>query len=177
MAIADFLATGGYDHHLRRMRRFYAEQVQRMTEAICRNFPEGTKVTRPSGGQVLWVELPESIDSLDYADPRAADLRYRQKVFHLQGRVERFDEKPFVRRFAVVLETQGRLEGVVWEFLFREEFKAVFTTEAGRALVGVTTSGRKVRLMEVGEVVLLKGKCSGRQSRGAVAFSQCERVR
>ena len=28
-------------------------------------FPEGTKVTRPAGGIVLWVELPRSVDSLD----------------------------------------------------------------------------------------------------------------
>ena len=28
-------------------------------------FPEGTKVSRPSGGHVLWIEMPEDIDSLD----------------------------------------------------------------------------------------------------------------
>src|SRR4029077_9187377 len=33
MAIAEFLQNGGYDHHLRRIRKFYAEQMQRMTEA------------------------------------------------------------------------------------------------------------------------------------------------
>ena len=65
MAIADFLATGGYDHHLRKLRRFFAEQVQWMTEAISRYFPPGTKATRPNGGQVLWVELPAGIDSLE----------------------------------------------------------------------------------------------------------------
>lgn len=65
MGIADFLANGGYDHHLRKIRRFYAGQVQRMTEAISRYFPEGTKVTRPTGGMVLWVELPLAINSLD----------------------------------------------------------------------------------------------------------------
>lgn len=65
MAIASFLATGGYDHHLRKMRRFYAEQIQRMTEAIARYFPAGTRATRPAGGQVLWIGLPEPIDSLE----------------------------------------------------------------------------------------------------------------
>ncbi|MBI4662750.1 MAG: PLP-dependent aminotransferase family protein [Verrucomicrobia bacterium] len=65
LALADFLANGGYDAHLRRLRRFFAEQVQRMTEAVTRLFPVSTKVTRPRGGQVLWVELPAHIDSME----------------------------------------------------------------------------------------------------------------
>lgn len=65
MAIADFLANGGYDRHLRRVRKAYADQVRRTTEAIGRFFPEGTKVTRPRGGYVLWVELPKRADSLE----------------------------------------------------------------------------------------------------------------
>jgi DNA-binding transcriptional MocR family regulator len=65
MAIAEFLANGGYDHHLRKLRRFYAEQVPRVTQAITKYFPAGTKVTRPTGGYVLWVELPPQINSLE----------------------------------------------------------------------------------------------------------------
>jgi DNA-binding transcriptional MocR family regulator len=64
MAIAEFLQSGGYDHHLRRIRRLYAEQMKRMTEAVCRYFPAGTKVTRPTGGMCLWIELPPEINSL-----------------------------------------------------------------------------------------------------------------
>src|SRR5437867_392814 len=65
MAIAEFLQNGGYDHHLRKIRRFYAAQMQRMTEAVCRHFPEGTKVTRPTGGMCLWIELHSQIKTLD----------------------------------------------------------------------------------------------------------------
>jgi DNA-binding transcriptional MocR family regulator len=65
LAIAEFLATGGYEHHLRKVRRVYAEQVRLMTEVIVRTFPDGTKVTRPQGGHVLWVEMPAKIDSLE----------------------------------------------------------------------------------------------------------------
>lgn len=64
MAIADFLANGSYDCHLRKMRRFYGLQCTRMAETISRYFPEGTRATRPTGGQVLWVELPAQIDAL-----------------------------------------------------------------------------------------------------------------
>ncbi|MCC6234030.1 MAG: PLP-dependent aminotransferase family protein [Verrucomicrobiales bacterium] len=65
MAVADFLQNGGYDHHLRRVRRAYARQMQEMSEAIGRHFPEGTRLTRPSGGMCLWVELPARTDSLE----------------------------------------------------------------------------------------------------------------
>ena len=65
MAIADYLSHGGYEHHLRKLRRHYASQISEMREAISRYFPAGTKATRPGGGQVLWVELPAGVDGLD----------------------------------------------------------------------------------------------------------------
>jgi DNA-binding transcriptional MocR family regulator len=64
MAIAEFLQNGGFEHHLRKMRRFYADQMQRTTEAVSRYFPPGTKLTRPTGGMCLWVELPPEVDSM-----------------------------------------------------------------------------------------------------------------
>jgi DNA-binding transcriptional MocR family regulator len=64
LAIAEFLASAGYDHHLRRIRRVYAGHVAQMAQAVIRYFPEGTRVTRPQGGFVLWVQMPEWVDSL-----------------------------------------------------------------------------------------------------------------
>ncbi|MGL5081496.1 MAG: PLP-dependent aminotransferase family protein [Microcoleaceae cyanobacterium] len=64
LVIAAFLANGGYDRHLRHLRRAYQEQVMRMTQAIYEYFPAETKVTRPKGGHVLWLELPEHFDSV-----------------------------------------------------------------------------------------------------------------
>ena len=63
-AIAEFLANGGYDHHLRSIRRSYARQVTLMADAIGRYFPQGTRVSRPRGGFVLWVEMPVECDAL-----------------------------------------------------------------------------------------------------------------
>jgi len=65
IAVAEFLRNGGYDRHLRTIRKNLAMQVQRMTDAIARYFPERTKVTRPQGGLALWVELPRWINSLE----------------------------------------------------------------------------------------------------------------
>jgi DNA-binding transcriptional MocR family regulator len=62
-ALADLLSCGGYDSHLRRIRRTFAENIDRMTRAIARSFPAGTRVSRPEGGFFLWVELPQPSDT------------------------------------------------------------------------------------------------------------------
>lgn len=64
LTVAAFLANGGYDRHLRQLRRAYQSQMLRMTQAICDYFPPETCVTRPNGGHILWLELPEGFDSL-----------------------------------------------------------------------------------------------------------------
>jgi DNA-binding transcriptional MocR family regulator len=73
-AIAEFMANGGYDHHLRKLRAGFARQVQQTTHAIEEFFPQGTRITRPAGGFVLWVELPPKVDSLELFR-RARDQR------------------------------------------------------------------------------------------------------
>jgi DNA-binding transcriptional MocR family regulator len=63
VALADFLSSGGYDSHLRRIRREFQHNIAQMTRAIEMTFPAGTKVTRPAGGFVLWLELPRRLKS------------------------------------------------------------------------------------------------------------------
>ncbi|TKC99969.1 PLP-dependent aminotransferase family protein [Polyangium fumosum] len=64
MAVADFLDNGGYDHHLRALRRKLAAQVERVSEAVAEHFPPGTRISRPAGGFLLWVELPPGTSAL-----------------------------------------------------------------------------------------------------------------
>lgn len=64
LAIAEFIRSGGYDRYIRRLRLIFAEQVQVVSQAIARHFPAGTKISRPAGGFVLWISLPEGIDSV-----------------------------------------------------------------------------------------------------------------
>jgi len=64
LAIAEFMANGGYDHHLRKLRAAFATQVQRTSEAVAAHFPAQCKITQPAGGFVLWVEMPASVDSV-----------------------------------------------------------------------------------------------------------------
>jgi len=58
-----FLETGGYAQHLRRLRRVYAAQVDRLRGLIDDAFPAGTRATEPTGGFLVWVELPAGCDS------------------------------------------------------------------------------------------------------------------
>lgn len=64
LAIAEFLSTGGYDHHLRSIRRIYSRNMSQMIDAVARSFPDGTRTTRPAGGFMLWVEMPAGIDAI-----------------------------------------------------------------------------------------------------------------
>ncbi|MEM6255711.1 MAG: PLP-dependent aminotransferase family protein [Cyanobacteria bacterium P01_D01_bin.156] len=65
LAVAAFFANGGYDRHLRMLRRTYQQQMNRMHQAILDYFPAETRVTRPRGGHVLWVEIIGGFDALE----------------------------------------------------------------------------------------------------------------
>lgn len=64
LAIAEFLQAGHYEPHMRRMRGQYQRSRDLMTEWVTRHFPEGTRISRPQGGFMLWIELGEDFDSL-----------------------------------------------------------------------------------------------------------------
>jgi DNA-binding transcriptional MocR family regulator len=63
-AIANYLAHHNYEKHLRSLRQALLERVNQMSRALSDCFPVGTRLSRPSGGFVLWVQLPELVDSL-----------------------------------------------------------------------------------------------------------------
>jgi len=65
LVVAKFLEGGGYDQHLRRIRREYARNVELLSDAVLRYFHGDVRLTRPTGGLVLWVRLPENVDSLE----------------------------------------------------------------------------------------------------------------
>lgn len=77
LAIADYLADSRYERHLVRVRRLYADNLARMQTAISRHFPAGTRTSRPTGGFVLWVELPEGRDTMAlYEQALAAGISF-----------------------------------------------------------------------------------------------------
>jgi DNA-binding transcriptional MocR family regulator len=64
LALAEYLDHGGYDRHLRQLRATLCRQQQQMMAALARQFPDGTRASRPQGGYFLWVQLPPGADAL-----------------------------------------------------------------------------------------------------------------
>lgn len=61
--IADFLEHGGYDHHLRRLRKTLHTNCLKFQRTLEAHFPENTKISQPEGGLFLWLELDKKLDT------------------------------------------------------------------------------------------------------------------
>ncbi|MDR8391695.1 PLP-dependent aminotransferase family protein [Aliifodinibius sp. S!AR15-10] len=64
-AMAHFLEKGRYDLHLKRLRKELHIQCLKYSQAIKEYFPEGTRISQPKGGFVLWIELSERINAIE----------------------------------------------------------------------------------------------------------------
>jgi len=64
-ALAHFLSIGRYEYHLKNLRKALHTQCLRYTQAIMQYFPEETRISRPQGGFVLWVELGKHINTYE----------------------------------------------------------------------------------------------------------------
>jgi DNA-binding transcriptional MocR family regulator len=62
-AIAHFLSIGRYEYHLKKLRKALHTQCLRYLQGIMQYFPENTKVSRPQGGFVIWVELDKKLNA------------------------------------------------------------------------------------------------------------------
>ena len=65
LAISEFLRSGQYDRHLARLRKAFKSQVEKARFMIAHEFPEGTRISNPAGGFVVWVELPRGLNCYD----------------------------------------------------------------------------------------------------------------
>jgi len=65
LVLARYYASGGYDRFLRRVRSTLAQNSQSVIDAVARYFPPGTRLTRPTGGLVIWIELPGNVDGTE----------------------------------------------------------------------------------------------------------------
>lgn len=64
LGVAEFLKNDGFDRHLRRVRQALAQQAGIMTSMVRRFFPAHTRLSRPQGGYVLWIELASHVDTM-----------------------------------------------------------------------------------------------------------------
>ncbi|WP_276480215.1 PLP-dependent aminotransferase family protein [Paraflavitalea pollutisoli] len=65
VAVAHFLSIGRYEYHLKNLRKALHTQSLRYIQGILQHFPDDTRISRPQGGFVLWVELNAAIDTYE----------------------------------------------------------------------------------------------------------------
>ncbi|QBJ87198.1 PLP-dependent aminotransferase family protein [Chryseobacterium gleum] len=104
--IADFLAYGRYDHHLRMFRKkLYANYLQ-IQKSVIEYFPDNTKISEPKGGFMLWLELDKRICTEDLYD-----LAVSQKVNFAPGRIfSQYNQYQNCMRLNYALEWTDRVE-------------------------------------------------------------------
>lgn len=64
LALATFLSRGAYTRTIRHNVQIYRQRMDKFQFLINQYFPPHTRLSRPSGGFVLWAELPESVGSM-----------------------------------------------------------------------------------------------------------------
>lgn len=68
MTLADFLGSGDYNRHLKLLRPVLQRNAERMSALVADYFPKETRTSKPVGGSVQWLELPQSIDAVQLMD-------------------------------------------------------------------------------------------------------------
>lgn len=63
--LADYLEHGGYDRHLRSLRSSFQAQLEQMEQALRKHLPDAVRWTRPDGGYMLWLQLPQSVRAME----------------------------------------------------------------------------------------------------------------
>lgn len=115
LAVAHFLEHGRYEHHLRQLRTRLAAQVRHTAQAVDHYFPAGTRVTQPTGGFVLWAELPPPADAFAlYQQASAQGISFVPgQFFSAQGQYRNCLRlscgQPWRPELEQAVETLGRL--------------------------------------------------------------------
>jgi len=65
LVCADILGQGVYERHLRQAREAYWQRYLRLVDLVSEYFPHVTKISRPQGGIVAWLELPRGVDTTE----------------------------------------------------------------------------------------------------------------
>jgi DNA-binding transcriptional MocR family regulator len=66
------LGSGDYNRHLKLLRPVLQRNAERMSALVADYFPKETRTSKPVGGSVQWLELPQSIDAVQLLDDALA---------------------------------------------------------------------------------------------------------
>jgi DNA-binding transcriptional MocR family regulator len=65
LCAAALLEKNGYERHVRSLSRALESNISSMSDLVAASFPEGTRLARPKGGLLLWIELPKGLSALE----------------------------------------------------------------------------------------------------------------
>ncbi|MEI2630766.1 PLP-dependent aminotransferase family protein [Erwinia aphidicola] len=117
MAVAAFIRQGHYQPHLRRMRSFYQRNLETFTRRVRHHFPCGICVTRPQGGFLIWVELPEPFDAWQLnQDLRASGVQVAiGSLFSASGKYRNCLRLSYAQAFSEQIEKALEILGAAVE--------------------------------------------------------------
>jgi DNA-binding transcriptional MocR family regulator len=72
LALAEFLECGAFEKHVKQLRVALWRSVEATRDEVLRTFPAGTRVNRPEGGFVLWIQLPDRYNGIEIQRRAAA---------------------------------------------------------------------------------------------------------
>lgn len=78
--ITDLFKSGQYYRIVKQQRQRFQQLMTHYVQTIHRYFPENTKISRPQGGFLLWVEMPDPINALELFTQA-----FRQKIIIAPG--------------------------------------------------------------------------------------------
>jgi hypothetical protein len=132
----------------------------------------------PSSLAELPPLTPETVLALDElaahfrSEPAAAQARYRQRTFVVQGRVSRFNPGFARRYYDLILEPAARAPLVVARCDYLDRYRAVFTRDNGQSLYARVGEREESLLLRTGDAIQFRGRCDGLKN-GAIHFSRC----
>ena len=88
LTMGRLLETGFYAQHVVELRERLQGQVREMVALVKASFPDGTLVTEPSGGCVLWIRLPPGVQAT-----RVFDRAIKAGIHVFPGNVFSLDDK------------------------------------------------------------------------------------
>ncbi|WP_338492314.1 PLP-dependent aminotransferase family protein [Erwinia aphidicola] len=134
MAVAAFIRQGHYQPHLRRMRSFYQRNLETFTRRVRHHFPCGICVTRPQGGFLIWVELPEPFDAWQLnQDLRASGVQVAiGSLFSASGKYRNCLRLSYAQAFSEQIEKALEILGAAVERAMLSCLPAMEMKEEGR---------------------------------------------
>lgn len=87
MVAAELLAQGQYDRHLRQARDVYRQRYLRLADLVTAHFPAETRLSRPQGGIVAWLQFPETVNTTElYHRAKAEGILFAPgELFSISG--------------------------------------------------------------------------------------------